>query len=91
MAGGNNGDLLRWDWTGSRGLSFGKDPARSPDGLTREASLVAWRAGGILSVMLASNKGALVVTACPRVLTGATEQAPTDFGVLGSSRDGVTA
>jgi hypothetical protein len=87
MAGGNNGDLLRWDWTGSRGLSFGKDPARSPDGLTGEASLVAWRG----TAMLASNNGALVVTACPRVLTGATEQAPTDFGVLGSSRDGVTA
>ena len=85
--GGNNGDLLRWDWTGSRGLSFGKDPARSPDGLTGEASLVAWRG----TAMLASNNGALVVTACPRVLTGATEQAPTDFGVLGSSRDGVTA
>jgi hypothetical protein len=87
MAGGNNGDLLRWDWTGSRGLSFGKDPVRSPDGLTGEASLVAWRG----TAMLASNNGALVVTACPRVLTGATEQAPTDFGVLGSSRDGVTA
>ena len=87
MAGGNNGDLLRWDWTGSRGLSFGKDLARSPDGLTGEASLVAWRG----TAMLASNNGALVVTACPRVLTGATEQAPTDFGVLGSSRDGVTA
>ena len=87
MAGGNNGDLLRWDWTGSRGLSFGKDPARSPDGLTGEASLVAWRG----TAMLASNNGALVVTACPRVLTGATEQAPTDFGVLGSSRDVVTA
>ena len=87
MAGGNNGDLLRWDWTGSRGLSLGKDPARSPDGLTGEASLVAWRG----TAMLASNNGALVVTACPRVLTGATEQAPTDFGVLGSSRDGVTA
>lgn len=29
--------------------------------------------------------GAVGVTACPRVLTGATEQAPTDFGVLGLS------